>query len=146
MVRILFLCMGNSCRSQMAKGWLRHLAGPPVEAFSAGTEPQTVNPLAVESMKERAVDISGHRSKSVQEFLGQRFDFVITVCDRAQESCPTFPDSSLRHWNVPDPAKAEGTREERLAFFHLIRDQLRERIEAFLREELGSVPREQTRP
>ena len=137
MARILFLCTGNSCRSQMAEGWLRHLASPPAEAFSAGTNPQTVNPLAVESMQERGVDISGHRSKSVREFLGQRFDFVITVCDQAQQSCPTFPDSPcLLHWSIPDPAKTDGTTEERQAVFRLVRDQIRGRVEEFVRQEL----------
>ncbi len=122
----------------MAEGWLRHLTGPPIESFSAGTDPHTVNPLAVESMKERDVDISGHRSKFISEFLGQRFDFVITVCDQAQERCPTFPDSPrLLHWSIPDPAKAEGTTEERRAVFRLIRDQIRGRIEEFVRQELG---------
>ena len=128
----------------MAEGWLRHLAKPSVEAFSAGTDPQTVNSLAVESMHERDVDISGHRSKSIREFLGQRFDFVITVCDQAREHCPAFPDSPhLLHWSIPDPAKAEGTREEQQAAFRLVRDEIRGRIEAFVRQELGPSLRDQ---
>ena len=114
-----------------------------MEAFSAGTDPQTVNPRAVESMQERGVDISGHRSKSVREFLGQRFDFVITVCDQAQEVCPTFPNAPrLLHWSIPDPAKAEGTTEERRTVFCLVRDQIRGRVEAFVRQELGPFLRD----
>lgn len=129
----------------MAEGWLRHLSRPPIEAFSAGTNPQTVNPLAVESMKECDVDIYGHRSKSVREFLSQRFEFVITVCDQAQESCPTFPDSPrLLHWSIPDPATAGGTTEERQAVFRLVRDQIRGRVEAFVRQELDPFIRNKT--
>lgn len=143
MARILFLCTGNSCRSQMAEGWLRHLGRPPVETFSAGTAPQPVSRLAVETMQERGIDISGHRSKSVREFLGQRFDFVITVCDQAQEVCPTFPNAPrLLHWSIPDPAKAEGTTEERRTVFCLVRDQIRGRVEAFVRQELGPFLRD----
>ena len=131
----------------MAEGWLRHLAKPPIEACSAGTDPQTVNPLAVESMKERDVDISGHRSKSVREFFDQCFDFVITVCDQARERCPTFPDSPrLLHWSVPDPAKAEGTHEEKQAVFRLVRDQIRSRVEAFVRQELSPFLRDGAEP
>lgn len=127
----------------MAEGWLRHLTGPPIESFSAGTDPHTVNPLAVESMKERDVDISGHRSKFISEFLGQPFDFVITVCDQAQERCPTFPDSPrLLHWSIPDPAKAKGTHEEKRAVFRLVRDEIRGRVEAFVRQELGPYLRD----
>lgn len=127
----------------MAEAWLSYLTGPPVEAFSAGTDPQTVNSLAVESMQERGVDISGHRSKSVREFLGQRFDFVITVCDQAQERCPTFPGSPrLLHWSIPDPAKAEGTHEERQAVFRLVRDQIHTKVEAFIRQEFEAFFRD----
>lgn len=122
----------------MAEGWLRHLAGPSIEAFSAGTHPQPVSSLAVESMKERDVDISGHRAKSVRQLLNQRFDFVITVCDQAREVCPTFPNSPpLLHWSIPDPTQAEGSHEEREAVFRFVRDRIRDRVEAFIREELG---------
>src|SRR5579872_3565200 len=89
--RVLILCTGNSARSQMAEGWLRHLAGDRFEVASAGTHPSSVNPLAIEAMRERGIDISSHRSKSVQEFVSQPFDYVITVCDAAAEACPIFP-------------------------------------------------------
>lgn len=138
MRRILFLCTGNSCRSQMAEGWLRHLAGPGIEVCSAGTDPKEVHPMAVETMQERGVELSGHRSKSIKEFFGQRFDFVITVCDHAKESCPTFPDSSrFLHWSFPDPANAQGTLEEQKAVFRQVRDRIRRLVEEFVHEELG---------
>lgn len=122
----------------MAEGWLRHLAGPGIEVVSAGTDPRGVHPLAVETMQECGVEISGHRSKSIKEFFGQRFDFVITVCNQAKESCPTFPDSSqFLHWSFPDPANSQGTIEEQKAVFHHVRDHIRSRIEAFVHEELG---------
>lgn len=131
--RVLFLCTGNSARSQMAEGMLRHLAGEKFEVVSAGTQPVGLNPLAVEAMREIGIDISSHTSKNVSQFLGQHFSNVITVCDNAKESCPIFPFAfrSL-HWNLDDPAAAEGSKEERLQVFRRIRDEIGERVRAFL--------------
>ncbi len=135
--KVLFLCTGNSCRSQMAEGWLRHLGGNRYEAVSAGTRPQGVNPLAVRVMAEVGVDISGHTSDPVEKYLGEDLDLVVTVCDAARESCPVFAGrvKERRHWPFEDPAGATGTDEEILAVFRRVRDQIRRRIEAFLREE-----------
>src|SRR5206468_11270643 len=113
---VLFLCTGNSCRSQMAEGLLRHLAGDRFEAASAGTHPAGLNPGAVAVMQEIGIDISSHRSKRVDEYMDSRFDYVITVCDRAKETCPLFPaDASQLHWSFEDPAAAQGSAEERRA-------------------------------
>ncbi len=132
MKRVLFLCTGNSCRSQMAEGWLRHLARDRFNVASAGTRPAGLNPDAVLVMREAGVDIAGHRSKNVSEFLQQPFDFVITVCDSAKEACPYFPGEVQRlHWSFPDPAAARGTQEERLAVFRQVREQIGERIRNF---------------
>ncbi len=131
--RVLFLCTGNSARSQMAEGWLRHLAGDRFDACSAGTHPSAVNPLAIAVMRERDIDISHHRSKSLNEFLGQPFDFVITVCDQAAEACPTFPGPARRrHWSFPDPAAAPGDEAERLVAFRSVRDALEARMREWL--------------
>jgi arsenate reductase (thioredoxin) len=131
--RVLFLCTGNSCRSQMAEGLLRHLAGDHFEAASAGTHPVGLNADAVEAMKEIDINISGHRSKRVDEFLGQQFDYVITVCDRAKETCPIFPSAaSLLHWGFDDPAAIMGTIEERQRVFRRVRDEIAERIRQFI--------------
>lgn len=133
MKRVLFLCTGNSCRSQMAEGWLRHLARDRFDVTSAGTKPAGLHPDAVLVMREGGVDISGQRSKNVSEFQEQRFDFVITVCDSAKEACPYFPGAVQRvHWSFPDPAEAKGTHEERLAVFRQVRDQIAERIKGFI--------------
>ncbi len=133
--KVLFLCTGNSCRSQMAEGWLRHLAGDPFEAASAGTDPQKLNPLAVECMGESGVDISEQWSKSVKDFSDQSFDYVITVCDRARESCPAFSQAStVLHWSFSDPAEAEGSLEERRQVFRQVREQIKEHVSNFLRE------------
>ncbi|HVB99388.1 MAG TPA: arsenate reductase ArsC [Candidatus Dormibacteraeota bacterium] len=128
--KILFLCTGNSARSQMAEGFLRHMAGDRFEALSAGTEPTTLNPVAAEVMREAAIDISGQRSKSVAEFLGKPIQYVVTVCANAKEKCPIFPATfRVIHWDLEDPAAAEGSPEEKLAVFRNVRDQIRERIE-----------------
>ena len=128
--RILLLCTGNSARSQMAEGLLRRQVGNRYEVFSAGTKPTSVRPEAIEVMREIGIDISGHRSKSVEEFAGQEFAFVITVCDNAKESCPVFPGRTQRvHWSFEDPAAAQGPTDQRLTAFRRIRNQLRERIE-----------------
>lgn len=133
MKRVLFLCTGNSCRSQMAEGWLRHLAGDRFEAASAGTRPAGLHPDAVLVMREAGVDISGQYSRNVSEFLQQQFDFVITVCDSAREACPYFPGAAQRlHWGFADPAAATGTHEERLAIFRRVRDQIASRIKDFI--------------
>ena len=138
-MRVLILCTGNSARSQMAEGLLRSLSKSVVEAHSAGTHPSRVNPLAVEAMKEIGIDVSGHRSKSVEEFAGQRFDLVITVCDNAKESCPVFPGAPERlHWSYEDPAAVEGSREERLRAFRRVREGLTEGFQALLISRLGA--------
>ncbi len=130
---VLFLCTGNSCRSQMAEGWLRHLAGDRFDVASAGTHPVGLNPMAVEVMKEVGVDISSHHSKNMEEFKDQAFDVVITVCDQAKESCPLFPHArSLLHWSFEDPASATGTKEAQLKVFRRIRDQIVRRLQAFI--------------
>ena len=127
--RVLFLCTHNSARSQMAEGLLRHLATDRFEAMSAGTEATRVRPLAVRAMDEIGIDISGQRSKTLDRYLQEPFDYVITVCDDANEACPFFPGAVHRlHWSFEDPSKAEGTDEERLEVFRSVRDQIRERI------------------
>ena len=131
--RVLILCTGNSARSQMAEGLLREIGGDAFEVFSAGVEPSHVRPLAVEAMKEIGVDISGHRSKSVDEFLGQPFDYVITVCDNANERCPVFPAKTERlHWNFDDPAAAKGGEPAKLAVFRRVRDEISQKLQLFI--------------
>jgi arsenate reductase (thioredoxin) len=131
--RVLFLCTHNSARSQMAEGLLRHLAGDSFEAYSAGTEATHVRPLAIRAMDEIGVDISGHESKTLDRYLGEPFDYVITVCDDANEACPFFPGAKRRlHWSLPDPSAAKGSEEERLAVFRSVRDGLRDRLQAEL--------------
>jgi arsenate reductase len=139
--RVLFLCTHNSARSQMAEGLLRALAGDRFEAMSAGTEATRLRPLAVRTMEEIGVDISDQESKSLDRYLKEPFDYVITVCDDANEACPFFPGAQSRlHWSFEDPSKAEGTEEERLAVFRSVRDQIRERIEADLLATDGDTP------
>jgi arsenate reductase (thioredoxin) len=134
--RILFLCTHNSARSQMAEGLLRHLAGDRFEVHSAGTEAAHVRPLAIRAMEEIGIDISGQESKTLEVYLGQPFEYVITVCDEANEACPFFPGAKNRlHWSLEDPSRAEGSEEERLAVFRKVRDELRERIEQELTHE-----------
>ena len=133
MTKVLFLCTGNSCRSQMAEGFLRACGGDAYEAHSAGTKPSAVNPLAVQVMNEAGINISGQRSKNVSEYLGKHFPVVITVCDNAKEHCPIFPGPCLReHWPFEDPAEATGSEEERLAVFRKVRDQIGERVRSFV--------------
>ena len=129
---MLFLCTGNSCRSQMAEGWLRNLAGGRYESLSAGTEAHGLNPGAVAVMAERGVDISAQRSKTVTEFLDDPPEVVITVCDRAAENCPTLPGARVVAWTFPDPARATGTAQEVRSVFREVRDTIRARIEEFL--------------
>lgn len=130
--RVLFLCTGNSARSQMAEGLLRAGAGNHFEVFSAGTEPSFVRPQAIAVMSELGIDISDHRSKSLTEFLNDEFDYVITVCDHANQRCPVFPGRGKRiHWSIDDPVIA-GSEEAQLAAFRQARDELQDRIQAFL--------------
>ncbi|MGQ9917558.1 MAG: arsenate reductase ArsC [Bryobacteraceae bacterium] len=132
MERILVLCTGNSARSQMAEGLLRAALGDRFEIHSAGSKPSRVRPEAIAVMKELGIDISGHRSKHLDEFLGTEFRYVITVCDNAAETCPVFPGVAERiHWSFEDPAAVEGDEETRLAAFRRIRGQIAERIRAF---------------
>ncbi len=132
--RVLILCTGNSARSQMAEGLLRGMAGDRLEVESAGVEASFVRPQAVEAMREVGVDISGHRSKSVDEFTGREFDYVITVCDNARQRCPVFPAATRRiHWSFDDPAAATGGEGERMAVFRRVRDEIEERLREFLR-------------
>lgn len=132
--RVLILCTGNVARSQMAEGLLRHIAGDRFESFSAGLLPSYVRPNAITVMNELGIDISHHRSKSLNEFLETPFDYVITVCDHASEHCPIFPGSAKRiHWSIDDPV-APGGEEAQLAAFRRARDELKERLETFAEE------------
>lgn len=128
--KVLFLCTGNSARSQMAEGYLRHVAGDLFEPLSAGIEPKGLNPLAVEAMSEIGVDISHQKSKDVVSFLGQYIPYIVTVCDNARERCPIFPRTyKFLHWGFDDPAAAQGTREEKLAMFRRVRDEIAKKID-----------------
>lgn len=130
--RVLILCTGNSARSQMAQGLLAHDAGDRFEVESAGTKPSSVRLEAIAVMKELGIDISHHRSKSVREFEGQPFDYVLTVCDNARESCPVFPTTSrMIHSSFEDPAAVQGIEDHRLEAFRRIRDQLRQYLKTF---------------
>jgi len=128
--RILFLCTHNSARSQMAEGLLRHLRGDQFEVFSAGTEATHVRPLAIKAMAELGIDISGQQSKTLERYLNEPFDEVITVCDAAAEACPIFPGAThRRHWSLEDPSQARGSESEQLAVYRHVRDEIRTRIE-----------------
>jgi arsenate reductase (thioredoxin) len=129
--RVLILCTGNSARSQMAEGLLRHDAGDRFEVQSAGTRPSQVRAEAIAAMGELGIDISGHRSKSVEEFAGERFDYVLTVCDNAKESCPIFAGGVAIHHGFDDPAAVRGSEGERLAVFRRVRDEIREYFKSF---------------
>lgn len=134
--KVLFLCTGNSCRSQIAEGFLRHLASEDFEAFSAGTKPSRLNPLAVKVMEEKGVDISGQYSQSIDEFLNESLDYIITVCDHAKETCPVFPGTAERiHWSFRDPADAKGSEEEKMTVFREIRDSIEKNIENFIKKQ-----------
>jgi arsenate reductase (thioredoxin) len=127
--RVLFLCTHNSARSQMAEGFLRHLSGRTVDVASAGTEATRVHPLAIRAMQEVGIDIRAHRSKSVDALRGDRWDYVITVCDAANERCPVFPGDTTRlHWSFEDPSRVTGTEDQRAGAFRQVRDQIRGRI------------------
>jgi arsenate reductase len=131
-IRVLFVCTGNSARSIMAEAMLRRHGGDRFEVFSAGTDPRGVNPLTLRVLAEAGIDASWARSKSVTEFLGQRFDYVVTVCDQARQSCPVFPGvHESMHWGYEDPAEATGTEEERLVVFRRVFTALGERVRQF---------------
>jgi arsenate reductase len=137
MLRVLFLCTENACRSQMAEGLVNHDLAGQVQAFSAGVRPSRVNPRAVQAMAELGIDISQQRSKSVDDLAGEEFDLVITVCDQAQQQCPFFPgDTEVRHVGFPDPARATGTEAEIKAVFRQVRDEMRQQLIPLLREKL----------
>ena len=137
---VLFLCTGNSCRSQMAEGWLRHLAGHRFDVVSAGTDPVGVNPLAIAAMAEVGIDISSHRSKRVDEVLGRcSADQIVTVCDQAKEACPVVPgESSVLHWSFDDPAAAQGSDSDRATVFRRVRDEIAGKISEWLETQGGS--------
>ena len=137
MKKILVLCTGNSCRSQLAEGYLRHFAKDKAEVYSAGIETHGVNPRAIATMKEDGIDISSHTSNNVNEYQGINFDYVITVCDNAQENCPYFPGSAKKfHFNFPDPAKAAGSEEEIMEVFRNVREQIKTYCRNFVAENL----------
>lgn len=133
MKRVLILCTGNSARSQMAEGLLREMAGDRFEVESAGVAPSLVRSEAIAAMRDIGIDITSHRSKSVDEFTGQKFDYIITVCDNAKESCPVFPGDAERiHWGFDDPAAVVGDEAERLAEFRRVRDEIRQQLQDFV--------------
>ncbi|PZU83885.1 MAG: protein tyrosine phosphatase [Chryseobacterium sp.] len=135
--KILVLCTGNSCRSQIAEGYLRHFAKEKAEIYSAGVETHGVNPKAIATMKEDGIDISNHTSNNIEEYKNIDFDFVITVCDNAKERCPFFPSKAIKiHHNFPDPAKASGTDKEVMAGFGTVREQIKEYCFNFVKENL----------
>lgn len=137
MKNILVLCTGNSCRSQIAEGYLRYFAGHKANIYSAGIETHGVNPRAIAAMKEDGIDISSHTSNNVKEYLAIPFDFVITVCDNANESCPVFPSNAHKlHHDFPDPAKATGSEEEIMQRFSMVRDEIKEYCKAFVANNL----------
>jgi arsenate reductase (thioredoxin) len=131
-IRVLFICTHNSARSQMAEGLLRHVGGDEFEVHSAGTQATHVRPQAIAVMAELGVDIGGQSSKTLERYLGERWDYVITVCDDANESCPVFPGPAQRiHWSFRDPSGATGSDEERLAVFRTVRDEIAARVSRF---------------
>jgi len=132
-IRVLFLCTHNSARSQMAEGILRQFGGERFEVYSAGTEPSQVNPLAIRVMQEAGIDISEQSSKSLSEFVGRHFDYVITVCDQANETCPVFPGDPQRiHWSFPDPSAVEGSDEARYQAFERTARELTIRLRTWI--------------
>jgi arsenate reductase len=137
-MNILVLCTGNSCRSQIADGYLKHFAGDRATIYSAGVETHGVNPRAVAIMAEDGIDISGNTSDNVDKYLGIDFDHVITVCDNAVERCPVFPSMAQKwHHNFPDPAKARGTEDEIMVEFRLVRDMIKRYCDNFVKSNLG---------
>lgn len=139
MKKVLILCTGNSCRSQLAEGFIRHFAGDTAIVYSAGIETHGVNPRAIAVMAERGIDISGHTSNNVNEYANIDFDYVITVCDNAKESCPYFPTQAQKfHYNFPDPAKASGTEAEIMQEFRRVRDLIETYCNDFVKTRLSN--------
>ena len=137
MTKVLVLCTGNSCRSQIAEGYLKHFAGDKATIYSAGVETHGVNPKAIETMKADGIDISHHTSNNILEYQGVNFDFVITVCDNAKERCPFFPSNAVKfHYNFPDPAKAIGSEDEIKQSFASTRDMIKEYCDNFVKTNL----------
>jgi arsenate reductase (thioredoxin) len=133
MKKVLVLCTGNSCRSQIAEGYLKYFAGKKAEIYSAGVETHGVNPRAIATMKEDGIDISQHTSNNIEEYRSINFDFVITVCDNAKERCPFFSSNAIKfHYNFPDPAKAIGTEENILLEFRIVRNMIKDYCEEFV--------------
>jgi arsenate reductase len=138
MKRVLFICTKNSARSQMAEGLVNHNLAGKMQAFSAGTDPSAVHPMAVAVMKELGIDISHYRSKSIDEFAGEKFDYVITLCSQANEACPVFFGGIQRlHMGFEDPAAVVGSEDQKLAAFRRVRDQIRDEVVAFLAKQEG---------
>lgn len=139
MKKVLVLCTGNSCRSQIAEGYLRHFAAGGAEVYSAGVETHGVNPRAIATMKEDGIDISSHTSNNMEEYRDIVFDYVITVCDNAKERCPFFPSSAQKlHYNFPDPAKAAGSEVEIMAQFRAVREQIKEYSKNFIQQYIAN--------
>ncbi len=135
--KVMVLCTGNSCRSQLAEGYLRHFAGDRADIYSAGVETHGVNPRAIATMKEDGIDISNHTSNNIDEYAGFDFDFVITVCDNAKERCPYFPTKAIKfHQNFTDPAKAMGTEEEIQSAFRKVREEIKAYCKSFIKDNL----------
>lgn len=135
-LRVLVLCTGNSCRSQMAEALFRHLGNGRIEAFSAGLKPKAVHPKAIQVMGELGIDISHQQSNHLNDYLGQRFEYIITVCDNAASHCPVFPGEAIRlHWPFDDPDKAVGTEEEILSEFRRVRDEIAAKIRSWVTSE-----------
>lgn len=138
MKKILVLCTGNSCRSQIAEGYLKHFAAGKAEVYSAGVETHGVNPRAVAIMKEDRIDISGHTSNHIDEYRGIDFDYVITVCDNARERCPYFPTTAQKfHYNFPDPARASGTESEIMDQFRAVREMIKQYSSDFIHQHIS---------
>ena len=136
-MKVLILCTGNSCRSQMAEGWLKHFS-PDAQVFSAGTHPDAVNKYAIQVMEEVGIDISDHTSNNVNEYINTDIDFVITVCDNAKEICPIYPKvKHMIHQSFTDPADAKGTEQEQLRVYVEVRDQLSDYFKAFAEDKLS---------
>ena len=131
--KVLFLCTGNSCRSQMAEGFLNNLGGENFIAFSAGSKPSSINPFTIRVMQEKGIDISNNKSEHLDKYLSDTFDYIITVCDNAKDSCPIFPGNHNKlHWDIEDPAEYAGTEEEILNFFRTIRDKIGSNVREFI--------------
>lgn len=140
MKKILVLCTGNSCRSQIAEGYLKHFAEDKADVYSAGVETHGVNPRAIQTMQEDGIDISNHSSNNVNEYRNIDFDFVITVCDNAKERCPYFPSNAKKfHYNFPDPAKATGTEEQIMQQFRYVRNMIKKYSQEFVADNLQAI-------